>query len=72
MSQYWRDSLVELLTKLQMSLKDFDELFVLSGDVLDTKGEHVDPSFNLYLSLKSDSNHIIDKFCEEWVTHLNH
>ena len=45
---------------------------MLCSDALDTEDEDVDPSFDLDSSLKSDSNHIIDNFCEKWVAHLNH
>ena len=45
---------------------------MLSGDIFNTKDENVDPSFDLDSILKSDSDHIIDNFCEEWVSHLNH
>lgn len=37
---------------------------------LDTSGEEVDATFDLNASMKSDSEHITDTFCEEWVTHL--
>ena len=49
--------------------KGLAELLVLSGDALNMEDENIDPSFDLDLSLKSDSNHIIDNFCEESVTH---
>ena len=49
--------------------KGLAELLVLSGDALNMEDEDIDPSFDLDLSLKSDSDHIIDNFCEEWVTH---
>ena len=45
---------------------------LVCDDALDTEDEDVDPSFDLDSNLKSDSDHIIDNFCEEWVTHLNH
>ena len=47
------------------------ELLVCS-DALGTEDEDVDPSFDLDSNLKSDSDHIVDNFCEEWITHLNH
>ena len=37
----------------------------LSEDVLDTEDEAVDPS------MKSDTDHIVETFCEEWVSQLD-
>ena len=49
--------------------KGLAELLVLSGNALNMEDEDIDQSFDLDLSLKSDSNHIIDNFFEECVTH---
>ena len=42
----------------------------LSEEALDTEYEEVDPSFDLNESIQCDGNHILDNFCEEWVTYL--
>ena len=33
--------------------------------------EETDPSFDLNESIWCDGNHIVDSFCEEWVSHLD-
>ena len=43
----------------------------LSVDALDTEDESVDPSFDMDSSIKSDSGHMTETFCEDWVTHLD-
>ena len=47
------------------------ELLELSDDALDTENEDVDPSFDLDTSIKSDTGHMVDSFCEEWVASLS-
>ena len=48
-----------------------DQVFLdfvrLSDDALDTNDENVDQSFNLDCSMKSDSDHITECFCDDWV-----
>ena len=39
-------------------------------DVLDTEDEEIDPTFDLNSRIKSDSGHIAESFCEEWVCQL--
>ena len=48
-----------------------EDLLQLSEDALDTEDEVTDPSFDLNESIQCDGNHILDDFCEEWVTHLD-
>lgn len=43
----------------------------LSHDATDTENEEADPSFDLDSSMKSDSKHVVETFCEEWVTSLS-
>ena len=47
------------------------DLLNLSHDALDTEDEETDPSFDLDSSIKLDSEHMMEKFCEDWVTHLS-
>ena len=49
---------------------DLDTLVTMSGEALDTDDEEVDPSFDLDLSIKSDTDYTDETFCEEWVSHL--
>lgn len=44
-----------------------EDLTVMSGDALDTDDEKVDPTFDLDESMKSDSDHLVEIFCEEFV-----
>lgn len=50
---------------------DSAQLLVLSDDALDTEDEEVDPTFDLDASLRSDVDHIVDSFCEDWVLQLD-
>ena len=47
------------------------DLLELSDEAIDTEDESVDPSFDIDVSIKSDSGYIADNFCEEWVTGLD-
>ena len=47
------------------------ELATMSGDALDTDDEAVDPSFDLDSSARSDIDHMVETFCEEWISHLD-
>ena len=51
--------------------EDLADLLMLSEDALDTENENIDPSFDINASTRSDCEHLIDPFCEDWVTHLN-
>ena len=42
-----------------------------SDNLADTDDEDVDPSFELESSILSDTDHMVDSFCEEWVTSLS-
>ena len=46
------------------------DLLNVSYDVLDTDDEAVDPSFDLDTSITADEAHMIDSFCENWVTQM--
>ena len=48
-----------------------EDLLNSSVEALDTENEEVDPSFDLDESMKSDTAHMTDTFCEDWVTHLD-
>ena len=43
----------------------------MSESALDTDNEDVDTSFYLDASMKSDSDHMIVSFCEDWISHLD-
>ena len=62
----------ETIDEVRTEPEGLAELLMLCSDALNTEDEEVDPSFDLDSSLKSDNNHIIGNFCEEWITHLNH
>ena len=47
-----------------------EELLELSDEALDTDNEEIDPSFDLDTSLRSDTDHMVETFCEDWVTSL--
>ena len=50
---------------------DMIELLSMSDDALDTDNEDVDPSFDLDASTKSDGDYMVEKFCENWNSHLD-
>lgn len=52
-------------------LPDLAELLDPSVEALDTDDEELDPSFDLDSSMKSDTDHLMDTFCEEWVAQLD-
>ena len=47
------------------------ELALMTKEELNMDDEEVDPSFNLESSIKSETDHVIDQFCEEWVYQLD-
>lgn len=47
------------------------QLLVQPDEALDTDNEELDPSFDLDSSLRSDTDHMVDAFCEEWITSLS-
>ena len=47
------------------------DLLNLSHDAVDTDNEETDPSFDLDLSIRCDKEHLIESFCEDWVTSLS-
>ena len=51
--------------------EDITELLNLSHDAIDTDNEDKDPSFDLDFSIKSDKEHAIETFCEDWTTSLS-
>ena len=50
---------------------DMAELLSMPESALDTDNEDIDPSFDLDASMKSDSDHMIESFCEDWISHLD-
>jgi len=42
----------------------------MSEEALDTNDEDIDPSFDLDSSMKADTDHTLQQFCEGWVSHL--
>ena len=47
------------------------QLVAMPNDALDTDDEVVDPSFDLDSSVRCDTDHIVETFCEDWVCHLD-
>ena len=47
------------------------QLLGSSDNLADTDDEDVDPSFELESSILSDTDHMVDTFCEEWVNSLS-
>ena len=47
------------------------QLIAMHEDALDTDDETVVPSFDLDSSARSDSDHLVENFCEDWVCHLD-
>ena len=50
---------------------DLTELLSMSDDALDTENKDADPSFDLDASMKSDSDYMVERFCEDWISHLD-
>ena len=46
-------------------------LLAMPGTALDTDDEAVDPTFDLDSSMKSDTDHIMESFCDDWISHLD-
>ena len=46
---------------------DLARLVTMPEDVLDTDDEDIDPSFDLDSSMKADTDHLEENFCEEWI-----
>ena len=40
-------------------------------EALDTDNESIAPSFDLDESMKSDTDYLVDNFCEDWVLQLD-
>ena len=47
------------------------DLLDVSIHELDTDNKDIDPSLHLDASMKSDSEHMTERFCEDWVSHFN-
>lgn len=47
------------------------ELLILLCEAINTDDKTLDQPFHLNSSLKSDTHHQIETFCEEWVTQLS-
>jgi len=58
-------------TRQQREPEGLTELLNLSHDALDTSNDCVDPEFDLESSMKSESDYIANKFCEEWLAQLS-
>ena len=50
-----------------MEVSGMSELLEISVEALDTDNESIDPSFDLDESMKSDTDYLVDNFCEDWV-----
>ena len=60
------------MTKPALTVRDstLAQLMTMPEDALDTDDEALHPSFDLDSSMKSDTNFVVDSFCEDWVCHL--
>lgn len=47
--------------------KGLANLLTQPKDALDIEDGEIDPTSDLDSSIKSDSGHIVESFCEEWV-----
>ena len=47
------------------------EVLTLSQDAPDIDDESVDPTFDLESSLLSDTDYMVEDFCDDWVSHLD-
>ena len=52
-----------------MEVSGMSELLEISVEALDTDNinESIEPSFDLDESMKSDTDYLVDNFCEDWV-----
>ena len=50
---------------------DLSRLVTMSEDALDTEDEAGDPTFDLDSSMKSDTDHIAETYCEEWLSQID-
>ena len=55
----------------RVEVNDMADLLDVSVGELDTDNENIDPSFDLDSSMKSYSEHMIERFCEDWISHLD-
>ena len=58
-------------TEPSVEPSDMAEFLSMPESALDTDNEDIDPSFDLDASMKSDSDHMIESFCEDWISHLD-
>jgi len=61
---------VEMHSIQEPEAETMQELLDLSQEAANTDNEELDPSFDLDTSVKSDTPHQIEAFCEEWVSQL--
>ena len=54
-----------------VEVSDIAEFLDVSIDEEEAGNEDTDHSFDLDVSMKSDSQHMIERFCEDWVSHLD-
>ena len=54
-----------------MEVSGMSELLEISVEALDTDNESIAPSFDLDESMKSDTDYLVDNFCEDWVLQLD-
>ena len=64
-------SVTETQTEVVSEAISLTTLITMDKDALDTDDEAVDPSFDLDSSVRSDVDHLVDSFCEDWVCHLD-
>ena len=64
-----QEALIEVRSELDEP--SLTKLASMTEEALNTDDEEVDPSFDLDSSMKSETGHVIDQFCDEWVCQLD-
>ena len=54
-----------------VEVSDMAELLDVSIDEEEADNEVTDPSFDLDASMNSDCEHMIERFCEDWISNLD-
>ena len=52
-------------------VSDVAEFLDISIDEEEVDNEDTDPSFDLDARMKSDSGHMVEQFCDNWISHFD-
>ena len=55
----------------ESEVMELSGLLSMNEDAIDTEDESVDPSFDLDNSVRNDYDHLIERFCDDWVLQLD-